>query len=992
MVHPHDSFWPVVGRLAVDRPRPGIVPESEDRPLIQTQTGVGARRRSLIPRQFLLIVTMISSFVLGGDQVESQSDSSDERAELLELLETGQYQQVEEWYLEEPNRFPLLWARFLNETGKPKEALELIVSSERFGAEDPTFLVMAGALEQERGQLKRAKALLRKAIRSDERAVEARTRLGQIFEREGEREDAKSQWNSVLEIYRQMTAAEARRTSPEDFVWMGKACAGLQRIHEAYEVLYSSAFDVQKDSVAAHVASGWLLYAKYNYPDARSHFKDALKKNPNHAEAHVGLARAIYADYSYSGRWRDTRLHLEQARQVNPNHPKARMLEGDIFFYDEEWGKAAACYQSAISADPTDLWRVGRLAALYYATAQLEKFEALRKKVEEESPLPAAFYGSLAERLVDRFFYVEATDFAKRAVEIDPDYWPAYVTLGVNALRSGREELGREYAEKAFETDRFNLWALNTLQLIKRIDRMFVEERDEDFVIRMPESEAPFLMPYLKPLLRETRDRMERQYQQRVTRPITVEDFSQHMYFSARSIGLPGLAASGVCFGRMVTLTTPRAIPGNWGAVAVHELAHVVTLHKAAHRIPRWFGEGLSVFEEGRGHRRWSRSYAEEWVDAVHANLLLGMADIQKGFTRPSFPGQILLSYYQGGAICDFIERDWSYDHLLQMLQAYRKGMNTEDVFQEVLGVSLAAFDKRFMAYARELADSFGIGPRWPEDAITKLRYHTEDHPKDASGWLRLAFAYLFNGRQADAELAIGKAQKIDADHADLAAIRGFIAFREEKTRTARKELQKAIDGSTTYPYRTRLMLAKLARDADDYELAKALLREAIEIHPRGVRPNFGLPNPYHQLAKVLDDEENEEESVAVLEELIKLSRDDFPTRKRLAEYYFAEERWEKLIAAAWDAPFIWPYDQEIHRMLGSAYFETEAYSLAKRELEVQMAAEEPPLREIYPRLAYCYWKLGNSVKARDYAQRAKTMTPDDPLIDEVLKELEGTR
>jgi len=916
-----------------------------------------------------------------------------EAAELAGLLAKGRYTEAEEWRKEEPERFPLLWAQLLRETGRGAEALALIEGHPRFAAGEAEFLIAAAGLLQERGDLARAKELLRRAIGARELPVgphaEARTRLGQILVREGHREDGREQFTAVLGLYKALSAAEAKRLPPETFVWMGKAAEGLERFDEAYQVLYSTAFDRDAGSVAAHVASGWILFSKYNYPDARSHFEDALGTNPAHAEAHIGLARAIYADYGYPGaRFADTKLHLTEAERVWKGHPEASMLQGDIAFYDELWEEAERSYRAAIEQDPTDLWRKGRLAALFFATARLEEFEALRAEVEGSHPAAAPFFGSLAERLVDRFFYVEAADFARRAVELDPLYWPAYVILGINALRAGREEEGREWTRKAFEADRFNVWAFNTLQLIKRIDRTFTEWRDEDFIIRMAEDEAPYLMPYLEPLLRETRARMERAYQEAVHRPITVEDFSEHQYFSARSIGLPGLAASGVCFGRMVTLTTPRAIPGNWGAVAVHEFAHVVTLAKAKHRIPRWFGEGLSVFEEGRAEPRWRRHYADEWVTAVHAGEILGMEEIQQGFTRPTWPGQILLSYYQGGVLCSFIESEWGYEKILAMLTAYREGKSTAEVFRDVLGVSLADFDARFAKHARALADSFGIGPEWPERSIQRLSFHTEDHPEDAAGWLRLGFAYFFAGRQADAELSLGKAAALAPDHGDVAALRGFLAFREDRKKTAREEFAAAIERKTTYPYRCRVALAILEADAGREARAIELLREAIAIHPDGVRPRFGKPNPYLQLATLLEDRGELDEAVALLERLVATDRDDFATRKRLAEHWSAKGNWAKVIECAWDAPFIIPYDQDVHRMLGRAYFETAAYSLAKRELEVQLAGERPPIAEIFPMLAYSYWKLGEPEKARDFANRAKSLAPEDPRVREVLEAL----
>ncbi len=270
---------------------------------------------------------------------------------------------------------------------------------------------------------------------------------------------------------------------------------------------------------------------------------------------------------------------------------------------------------------------------------RLQDFEDECQKAESIHPAAAPFYTALANKVVERFFYEEGANFARKAVKLDPDYWPAYVTLGVNALRVGKDEEGRRWVQKAFEADRFNVWALNTKALIRHIDKHFTEDVSENFIIRLSREDNPFLLPYLKPLLEHSKVDLERRYHVKIKTPLIVEDFSEHKYFSARSIGLPGLAASGVCFGRMVTLTTPKAIPGNWGAVAIHELAHVITLQKTGHRVPRWLTEGLSVFEEGSRTELWTRRYPDEFVEAVHHGRLLPMAKIQGAFTKPSYRG-----------------------------------------------------------------------------------------------------------------------------------------------------------------------------------------------------------------------------------------------------------------------------------------------------------------------------------------------------------------
>jgi hypothetical protein len=87
--------------------------------------------------------------------------------------------------------------------------------------------------------------------------------------------------------------------------------------------------------------------------------------------------------------------------------------------------------------------------------------------------------------------------------------------------------------------------------------------------------------------------------------PVFVSIFDKQVDFATRTIGLPGFPALGACFGRVVTLDSPRALPAGafgWRATEHHELAHVITLQLSKGRVPRWLTEGISVYE-GRSRR-----------------------------------------------------------------------------------------------------------------------------------------------------------------------------------------------------------------------------------------------------------------------------------------------------------------------------------------------------------------------------------------------------
>ncbi len=921
-------------------------------------------------------------------QVSGSDEPSVTLEEFIEMILVGDYEDAADLREEVPaSPERTLWhARLLRETGRGTEALALLSDSAEFKAGNLRFLTAAAGLNSEVGDWTVARTQLEQVV-AKKPSVEALTRLGLLMISMGEADKGKAELEKVLGIYKALSAKEAREVSADDYVWMGKACEGLNRHRDAYGVMYSSAFDVDPDSARAHVASGHVLLAKYNYPDARSHFKDAIKANGALAEAHVGLAYSTYVDYQYPrNRYLDTARALKAAERVWPNHPDASVLYGHLAFFDENWAEAEKQYTKAATLQPRNLEYRAYVGVLYYATYQLEKLAALEKEIAELHPKPAEFYGTMAAKMVDRFFYEEAATFARRAVEIDPKYWPAYVTLGVNALRAGDDVEGKKYIEKAFQNDKFNIWAYNTRVLIRHIDKNFIEDKTEDFTFRFHKDDRDFLLPYLQPLMEDAKERMESQYRVVISKPITFEDFSKHTYFSARSIGLPGLAASGVCFGKMVTLTTPKAIPGNWGAVAIHEFAHVIALHKAKQRVPRWFTEGLSVFEEGREHPGWTRHFADEFCEAVFHDGLLPMSRLQSGFTKPDTPNRILLSYYQGGVICRYIDETYGFDKIVAMLSAYGKGKLTEQIFPEVLGVSLDEFDKGFFAYAREFAESLGLQPRIPLARVDALKFKVEDDPDDLDAIVELAFGYFFNGKEADAELTLGKAFQLEKEHPDMETLLGLLKMGQGKTKAAGDHLKKALELKTKYQYRAHLALGMIRLARNDNDGAIQLLQKAIEIHPTGTRPRFGAEqNPHYLLINTLQAEDREPEALEAMQRLATIDRDDVVVRKELLAYFVGQEKWSKAVEFGWDAVYIDPYDPEIHDFLAKAYLGMNRWDSCRRELEVLMALPEPPVDRVYPDLAWCYHKLGNSEKARNFAQRAIDLGENDSRLQEIL-------
>ena len=59
----------------------------------------------------------------------------------------------------------------------------------------------------------------------------------------------------------------------------------------------------------------------------------------------------------------------------------------------------------------------------------------------------------------------------------------------------------------------------------------------------------------------------------------------------------------------------------------------------------------------------------------------------------------MIVSYYQAGRICDYIQDRWGADKLLDMVHSFAALKTTPEVIQENLGMTPEEFDKQFQAW-----------------------------------------------------------------------------------------------------------------------------------------------------------------------------------------------------------------------------------------------------------------------------------------------------
>ena len=420
--------------------------------------------------------------------------------------------------------------------------------------------------------------------------------LGWLDFRQGRTEAAMAAMNGLLAAGRNR-AEEA--LNPSDWTAMGHAARLLGRHDPQWFPIavdyYSIALERDPNALSARLALGNLLLEKYNNQEAQEVFQEALQRDPLSAQALLGLARSQHFDYSP-----EAQETVERALEINPNLAPARVFLAKLLLESEQYPDATQETQRALAINPNSLEAHTLQAAAYLLNDQESAFQAEQNRVFELNPNYAEFYNELAEITARNRLYPSAYEFAQKAVEMDPQSWRGHGLLGLNQLRLGYIEQGIASLERAFEGDPYNVWIKNTLDLADTFPEYELSTFGP-FQVMLHRDESDLLLPYVQPLAEEAYAYYSERYGFRVDPPIRIEFYPRSADFSVRTAGVAGIGLLGVSFGPVIGMDSPAARTVgtfNWGSTLWHELAHTFHIGLSKNRVPRWFSEGLAVYEE----------------------------------------------------------------------------------------------------------------------------------------------------------------------------------------------------------------------------------------------------------------------------------------------------------------------------------------------------------------------------------------------------------
>ena len=619
------------------------------------------------------------------------------------------------------------------------------------GATDARSVAIRARADIARGRYADAEKLLA-PVAAAQPASDAALELGLLQMRLGRRADARRTLNRLLD-------GANPDSGTADLVRLGIAARALGEFQEA-NGFFRDANRLSPDDPAVNTAWGELFLEKYNTADALKSFQAALGADEDNVAARIGLARVALDQNPPAAK-----SAVERALKTNPKYVPAHLLNAEIALDERRRDDARESIRQALEVNPQSFEARALRGAMAFLEGRTADFEREVQELLALNPVYGEAYRLAGDHLARNYRFDEAAQLTRQALKVDPENTRAYADLGLHLLRTGDEPAARVALERAFKDDPYDTITYNLLQMMDKLDK-FETVTDREIVMRFDPSEAAVMKEHALPLAREAIDTLAKRYEIEIKGPILIEMFPVHDDFAVRNLGLPGMiGALGACFGRVVTLDSPRARPPgefNWGSTLWHEIAHVVTLQLSNNRVPRWLTEGISVWEEKRARPEWGREMEVAFAQALDQGKAIKLDVLNEAFSDPQL---ISLAYYQGSLLVEHLVDTYGEPKLRDLLRAYGRGLETPEALKAAYGVAIPELQAAFDARMEKQYAAARLALKRPETSETatvdELKKLAAEHPSSFGVHMQLGLALRKAGDPAAAIKALERASEL---------------------------------------------------------------------------------------------------------------------------------------------------------------------------------------------------------------------------------------
>lgn len=793
----------------------------------------------------------------------------------------------------------------------------------------------------------------------------------------------------------------------------------------------AEADDGTEPDVLAELGSIYFeVYGEIDDRMSRSHlpseqYREALALDDEHEATLLGLFE-LYRFNWYLSRESPPEL-IERLLDARPDSIRGLLARASADLDDGRLVATRASLERLAELAPGRRDVRAEQAALAWVEHDRGRTEALLGELAEEDPGDSRPDRIVAEHLNELYRSGEALPFAKRATERDAGDWLAWTEYGRALANTGDEDGAREALARADEAaeGRRDAWRLNTARILGRMAAEYVEhEAGEHTFVWMPDA-AEILETYFVPFYAKHRAGLAERYGH-TPGPVRIEVFRAWGDFSVRSVGFEGFSALGVCFGPVVTVVSPLAeLRGgfSWARTAYHEYTHVVHLSLSHNRCPRWITEGLATWEEEEANPAWSRNMRADLLNAVANDALIPVRELNRAFRGP----RILFAYFQGGLLCRMLIEDVGFAPMIRLLLAFDRGLTLDEAFDEVLGTTPEEVDARFRAFARARVAELELEPLWNPSVVLQKRLGLKRTPPEGDEarrawqdeWITVGWGTLQQGRRVDAEEALRMARLAGELPPRGHFLAGDLANIRLEPQEARGAYERGLEAGGE-DFRIRMSLGEMALAEGDAEAAEAHFLAAEAAFP-------GIQEPMTpaelRLAELYALQGETDRSMDARRRWLAFNAGESTIRMQVAAWLDEQGRFDESVELYREANEVDPFHRVLHHRWAVALQALDRHDEALRELDVALKVpfeldadvgpEPDPDRvppealeqvlegyrdalaeflgvvpELEARRALSLEALGRPQDAREAAQRALSLDPDESIASGVLARL----
>lgn len=704
-----------------------------------------------------------------------------------------------------------------------------------------------------------------------------------------------------------------------------------------------------RQAYEAFIWSARLAYDKYSFGKAMQRYSEVNQKyRPKLPDALAGMAEVwVTARHKI----KSAEPLLQQALKINPNHIRARLAQAVIKITEDNFIEAKAHIDKALAVNPNHLDALAMLAFYHHDFNELEKEKEVEKRVLAINPKHADYYCSIGVLLENKRSYEDATSYYEKAVALDPGYWRGYFGLGMNTSRKGAhgEEEGKRLLLKAFSMNRFSVWARNMILVLDKIigDKAqgvppkFATSKTKHFTLKFYKKEAEIMRPYMEEWAEHAYKWQTERFDFEPEGPLTIELMSTNDQ-SARTVGLPGLPALGVCFGKLCTVVTPKenkARPRkfNWRKVMEHEFGHVMTLQMSKFRVPRWYTEAFSTYLEDDSRIQ----YDGMMVNYIAKKRLKTIENMNQYFRENP-----LGAYVHGRYVIEYIDKTFGFDAHRKALRMFATGKKVDTVFPEVTGKSMAELNKGQFTLVDRFFKKVMITPQYDQADFARLEGAARKGNASAQDIANLAKAHFTIRRLELAEAGALKALEMDPKCVDALNILGALTYKKKDYTGAKQLYERSVKADPHRSFRAWQRLGIIYKK--EGRTTRAV--EALE-HARGLYPRYmGDDNPHYILPDLYEDFEppKRQKALSVWRDAIRVNTEDDEAAKKGLKLAIELKDWKAARVFAERFFEIDPFDRKIHRKAGRVYEELKDLKRAAREYHVATVLDEKDVDSFY--------------------------------------------